>query len=253
MTKLPNNIDEAIAQAMEGTKTALQDGYTRLQIQIVVPDIELQAQSLAKQFIPALLEINTQLKVFFPDSGAAALARRDWQNVTFKIADLGTSRSPVDKKVEPEDQCFLLIAPSAVEVAQAEKLANLAGDRPVIMLIPKLEDVSIVGIGYAGRQLRERFIKTIESCYYIRSLGEAVLYRCYPSPWQVWLEENDQYKLITEKPEKPVGDEIDMILAKAISTAKTDNSISSSKTITAPPKRKGLLTEIQKFFRALSN
>ena len=253
MTKLPNDIDEAIAQAMEATKAALQDGYTRLQIEIVIPEIELQAQSLAKQFIPALLETDTQLKVFFPDTGAAALAKRDWQDATFKIEDIGTSRSPVDKKVEPEDQCFLLIAPSAVEVAQAEKLSNLAGDRPVVMLIPKLEDVSIVGIGYAARQLRERFIKTIESCYYIRSVGEATLYRCYPSPWQVWLEENGQYKLIAEEPEKPVGDRVDIILAEATATTKTDNSISSSETITAPPKRKGILAEIQKFLRALSN
>ena len=253
MTKLPNDINEAIVQGMEATKAALQDGYTRVQIEIVVPDIELQAQSLAKQFIPALLETSTKLKVFFPDSGAAALARRDWQDVTFKIEDLGTSRSPVDKKVEPEDQCFLLIAPSAIEVAQTEKLSNLAGDRPVIMLIPKLEDVSIVGIGYAARQLRERFIKTIESCYYIRSLGGAALYRCYPSPWQVWLEENGQYKLIAEQPEKPVGDEVDMILAKATGTAKTDNSISSSQTMNSSPKKKSLLTEIQKIFRALSN
>ena len=253
MTKLPNDINEAIAQAMEATKAALQDGYTRLQIEIVVPEIELQAQSLAKEFIPALLETTTQLKVFFPDTGAAALARRDWQDVTFKIEDIGTSRSPVDSRVEPEDQCFLLIAPSAVEVAQAEKLSNLAGDRPVVMLIPRLEDVSIVGIGYAARQLRERFIKTLESCYYIRSFGEGALYRCYPSPWQVWLEENGQYKLIAEQPEKPVGDQLDIILAKATGTAKTDKSTSSSETITAPPKRKGLLSEIQKFLRALSN
>ena len=256
MTKLPNDINEAIVQAMEATKAALGDGYTRLQVEIIVPEIELQAQSLAKQFIPILLETGTQLKVFFPDTGAAALARRDWQDVTFKIEDIGTSRSPVDKKVEPEDPCFLLIAPSAVEVAQAEKLSNLAGDRPVIMLIPRLEDVSIVGIGYAARQLRERFIKTLESCYYIRSFGEGALYRCYPSPWQVWLEENGQYKLIAEQPRKPLGDELDIILAEATGTAKTDDSVSpssSSETIATPPKRKGLLTEIQKFLRALSN
>ena len=49
MTKLPNDINEAIVQGMEATKAALQDGYTRVQIEIVVPDIELQAQSLAKQ------------------------------------------------------------------------------------------------------------------------------------------------------------------------------------------------------------
>lgn len=253
MTQLPNDLNEAIAQAMEATKAAINDGYTRLQIEIVVPDIELQAQTLAKQFIPALLEADTKLKVFFPDTGAAALARRDWQEVPFKIEDIGSSRSPVEAKVEAEDQCFLLIAPSAVEVAQAEKLSNLAGDRPVVILIPKLEDVSIVGIGYAARQLRERFIKTISSCYYIRPLEGAALYRCYPSPWQVWLTTDGQPQLIAEQPEKPVGDALEMILAKATGTATTDSATSFSEPTTSPPKRKGFLAEMQKFLRALSN
>lgn len=253
MTQLPNDLNEAIAQAMEATKAAINDGYTRLQIEIVVPDIELQAQTLAKQFIPALLEADTKLKVFFPDTGAAALARRDWQEVPFKIEDIGSGRSPVEAKVEPEDQCFLLIAPSAVEVAQAEKLCNLAGDRPVVILIPKLEDVSIVGIGYAARQLRERFIKTIASCYYIRPLEGAALYRCYPSPWQVWLTTDGQPQLIAEQPEKPVGDALEMILAKATGTATTDSATSFSEPTTSPPKRKGFLAEMQKFLRALSN
>ncbi|RQH40892.1 DUF1995 family protein, partial [Okeania hirsuta] len=47
MNKLPNDIDEALAQAIEATKIALQDGYSRIQIEIVIPEIELQAQSLA--------------------------------------------------------------------------------------------------------------------------------------------------------------------------------------------------------------
>ena len=98
MAKIPNDINEAIAQAMAATQAALQDGYKRLQIEIVVPDIELQAQSLAQQFIPALLEKGTQLKVFFPDTGAAALAKQDWPEASFKIEALGTSRYPVEKQ-----------------------------------------------------------------------------------------------------------------------------------------------------------
>ncbi|MGB3509478.1 MAG: DUF1995 family protein [Microcoleaceae cyanobacterium] len=255
MTQLPNDLNEAIAQAMEATKAAINDNYTRVQIEIVVPEIELQAQTLAQQFIPALLCEDTQLKVFFPDTGAAALARRDWQEVPFKVEDMGSSRSPIDKKVEPEDDCFLLIAPSAIEVAQAEKLCNLAGDRPVVILIPRLEDVSIVGIGYAARQLRERFLKTIESCYYLRILDGAALYRFYPNPWQVWLSENGQYKLIAERPDKPVGDALEMILNAATETATIDSSTSSSSSepTTSLPKRKGFLAEVQKFLRALSN
>jgi len=42
-----------------------------------------------------------------------------------------------------------------------------------------------VGIGYAARQLRERFLSILESCYYFRPLESAIVYRSYPSMWQV--------------------------------------------------------------------
>ncbi len=70
---------------------------------------------------------------------------------------------------------FLLVEPSAVEIAQVEQLCQAAGSRPVVLLAPRLEDAATVGIGYAARQLRERFIKTLESCYYIRPLEGAAL------------------------------------------------------------------------------
>lgn len=252
MTELPKDLNEAIAQAQEATKAALNEGYTRVQVELVIPEIELQAQAIAQQFIPALLEADTQLKVFFPDTGAAALARRDWAEVGFKIDDIGTSRSPVDNKVEPEDQQFLLICPSSIEVAQAEKLSNLAGDRPMVILLPKLEDISIVGIGYAARQLRERFINTIESCYYFRPLEGVIIYRCYPSLWQVWLEEDGEYKLIAERPEKPMGDTLELILAQT--TGQTTETSQADDSQSAPkPKKKGFLAEVQQFFRALSS
>ena len=95
------------------------------------------------------------LKVFFPDTGAAALARRDWGETPFKVADLGSSRTAVEDKIAPEDEQFLLVNPAAVEVAQVEKLYIAAAGRPVILLNPRLEDVATIGIGYAGRQLRD--------------------------------------------------------------------------------------------------
>lgn len=255
MTQLPKDLNEAIAQAREATNAALDDGYTRLQVELVIPEIELQAQALAQQFIPAILEPDTPLKVFFADTGAAALARRDWEEVPFTVTDLGTSRSPVDGRIEPEDGRFLLICPSSIEVAQAEKLSNLAGDRPMVMLLPRLEDVSIVGIGLAARQLRERFISKIQSCYYLRPGDGFTLFRCYPSPWQIWLEpEEGKYELIAELPEKPMGDTLDSILAKASGQA-TEAPDSDSADSQAAPKsnKKGFLAEMQKFFRALTS
>jgi hypothetical protein len=131
-----------------------------------------------------------------------------------------------------------------VEVAQVEKMANLAGDRPFILLNPQLEDVSIIGIGYAARQLRERFLGTIESCYYLRPLQGAAILRSYPSLWQVWLETNDEYQLIAEVPQRPAGEDLDQIIAKATSTGTTDEAV--------PTKKPGFLTNLQRFLNALS-
>ena len=247
MTQLPKDLNEAIAQSRIATAAALSDGITLLQVELVFPEIALQAQSITQQFLPEFEQIQSGVKVFFPDAGSAALARRDWGQTPFKITDLGSSRTAVEDKLAPEDQLFLLVNPAAVEVAQVEKLYIAAGDRPVILLNPRLEDVATIGIGYAGRQLRERFLNKIESCYYIRPLDSAALFRCYPQSWQVWIETNDEYELISETAQKPVGDDLERILAKALGT--TDpNSTAPAK----PLKKKSFLAELQTFLKALT-
>jgi hypothetical protein len=199
MTQLPTSIEEAVEQATQATQAALNDGYKLLQVELDFPEIELQAQAIAQQFIPAIEQSDLILKVFFPDTGAAALARRDWGETSFRVSDLGSSRSPIESRLQDDDGRFLVVSPAAVEVEQVEKLSRLA-------------DVAIIGIGYAARALRERFINTIESCYYLRPLeGDVVLYRCYPSLWEVWQEIDGEYQLITQEQTKPVGDQLDQI------------------------------------------
>lgn len=247
MAELPNTLDEAIAQAQNATKAALNDGYKLLQVELVFPEIALQAQSIAQQFIPFIQELGLQPTVFFPDAGAAALARRDWGETPFRVTDLGSSRSPVESRIKPEDQFFLVVSPAAVEVAQVEKLSTLAGDRPVLLLNPRLEDVATIGIGYAGRQLRDRFISNIQSCYYLRPLEGAALWRYYPGAWQVLLEESEgEYKQIAEQPQKPMGDDLDRILMQATAADEPTSGTSPQ------PKRKGFIAELQSFLRALS-
>ena len=239
MAELPKSLEEAIAQARGATQAALADGYFRLQVELLYP--ELNPMPVAIQFIPVLEQLGSQLKVFFPDAGAAALARRDWGDVPFKILDIGTGKVPVQQQIQPEDGVFLFIAPTAVEVALLEKLCEEAGDRPVVMLNPRLENAATIGIGYAGRQLRDRFLSTIESCYHLRPLEEAIVFRCYPSPWQVWLEKGDEYQLITELLKNPLGEELDQIL-----TRKTQPASSPA------PKKPGVLASLQRFLRTLS-
>lgn len=246
MTTIPQTLEETISQAKSALKVALDSGCNRITVDLVIPEIALKAQYLALEFAQLFQdEYGMGLKVLFPDTGAAALARREWGETKFMVTDIGSSRTPVDTKISDTDQIFLVVSPSAVEVALVERLCNLAIDRPVILLIPQLEDVSIVGIGYAARQLRERFISILESCYYFRPLEGAIVLRNYPHPWQVWQQsdEEQEYQLIAEVSQKPLGETLDRILAGQNEEKNNNNSTPSL----------GFFGSIKSFLKALNN
>ncbi len=236
MSDLPKSLEETIDQAIASTKAAIEDGITRLQVEMMIP--ELKQQPIAERFLSLFQDLGLQFKVLFPDAGAAALAKRDWNNPDFTIRGINEIQATVD----PDDEAILIVNPSAVEVQDVEKLCNEAQDCPVIILNPTLEDVSIVGIGYAARQLRERFLSTLTSCYYYRPMPDAAVLRRHPGGWQVWQEEGDQYELKAELPERPSSETLEKILYGS----------DESETSTAPKPKKSLLGEVQKFLRALS-
>jgi len=244
MAELPNSLEEAIIQSRLATQAALADGYTRIQVELLFPD--LKHISVAAQFLPVFAEYESRLKVFFADAGSAALARRDWADTAVKILDIGTARAGgLETKIQPEDEIFLFVAPTAVEVGNLEKLCEAIGHRPVVMLNPRLEDAGVVGIGYAARQTRQRFISTIESCYYLRPVDdETAVFRSYPGQWEVWLETKGQYQRIAELPKKPAGDELDLILMQGQPQSPTEM---------IPGKKPSLFKGLQRFFKALSS
>ncbi|MBV6623716.1 MAG: DUF1995 family protein [Rivularia sp. (in: Bacteria)] len=243
MSELPKTLEDAIVQARAATEAALADGYTRLQVELLFP--ELKALPAAQQFLPAFDEYGDKLKIFFADAGSAALARRDWDEVPFQLLDIGTGRmTSIQSKVQPEDEIFLFVQPSSVEVPQLEKLCEIIGEqRPFVMFAPRLEDSSIVGIGYAARQTRQRFINTIESCYYLRPIfEEAAVFRCYPGLWEVWVEKNGDYEKVAELPNKPSGDELDAIISGGDSQAEGETVAATGKSV---------FRGLQRFVRAL--
>lgn len=235
MVSLPDTLEVAIAQSVEATQRAIASGRNRLQIEYLFP--ELKPMPVAKQYLDLLEQqipdLGSQVKVFFADAGAAALARRDWGETPYRIYGLDELLEPV----QPEDDAFVIVAPTPVEIAIVEKITTQSDTRPCIFLNPKFQDVAIIGIGYAGRQLRERFLSTLESCYCLRPLDQGAVFRAYPQPWQVWWEVEEEYKLLSETPERPTGEELDQIIAQAFP---------------AQTKKGGLLQELQQFLKALS-
>ena len=231
---LPNTLEEAIAQAQQATTAAIGDGYRRIQVDLLFP--ELKIMPVAEQFLPTFEHLGAQFRVYFPDAGSAALARRDWGEKPYAIRGINDMKA----EMQPDEQAFLFVQPSSVEVLDVEKLCQEAMDRPVVMLNPNLEDVAIIGIGYAGRQLRDRFLSTFESCYYLRPIEGAAVFRAYPGLWQVWQEKEGIYELVAEETQRPAGEALDRILMGA------------GDTVAVQPPRRGLLSSLQQFLRALS-
>jgi len=215
---LPNSLEETILQAKAATQLALESGARRIQVELVIPEIALQAQALALDFASIFDSYGSGLRVIFPDTGAAMLARRDWGETVFQLGDLGSRFIPIENKIKPEDEAFLVVCPSSVEM----------------------------GIGYAARQLRERFLSTLESCYYFRPLESAIVYRSYPSLWQVWLEKEDGYELISEQSTKPMGEALENLILKASSNTPNDSSNPANKA-----KKSGLFATMGRFLKAL--
>lgn len=237
MPELPNTLEEAIEQAKTATRAALADGYTRLQVELQFP--ELKMLPVAQQFVPAFENLGSQLRVYFPDAGAAALARRDWGEQPFTIRGIRDLKA----EIQSDDKLILFVEPSSVEVQEVEQLCQTAMDRPVVLLNPRMEDIVTIGIGVAGRQLRERFLNTFESCYYLQPREGAAIFRAYPDAWQVWVEKDAEsnYELVSETPQKPNGEALEQILMSV-----------SGASDAVQPRKKGLLASMQEFLRALT-
>ena len=243
MSELPQSLEAAVEQAKEATRAAIQAGVPRILIDINIP--ELKILPIAEQFYPVLEELGLQFKVYFPDAGAAALAKRDWQSPDFSIRGINEAKGRVDA----DDEAFLIIEPSSVEVNDVEEFCNEVTGRYVVMLNPKLEDIATIGIGYAGRQLRERFLSTLETCYYLQPLEGATVLRIYPGLWQVWGETaNDDYELLGEFPRKPSGEAIANLFADEI----PEGAEGTPGAAPNRPKKGGVFAELGQFIRALT-
>ncbi|MEM9156645.1 MAG: DUF1995 family protein [Cyanobacteria bacterium J06642_2] len=239
---LPDDLADAQAQALEGVRAALAAGYSRLQVDILVPEIkpDVLAQPFAEAFEPPFAFL-------FADAGAAALAKRNWNAADWTIAGVNQG------DLLPAETAIVFAAPTVVEMGVVEALCVARGEAiptvkrkgddtkgrertPILLLNPQLQDAATVGIGLAGRQLRERFISTLEPCYFLQAFGAGAMMRQYPHPWTVWiLNKNDEYELLETCKRKPTGEDLAKMFAKA--------------TNSGPP----LLGDLVRFIKALGS
>ena len=226
---LPDNLEDATEQAIAATHQAIADGGNRIIADLRFP--ELKASPIAYEFAKSFIQIyGKEWQAIFSDAGAAALAKRDWADLDVSVRGVNEGR----RAIREEDKAFLLIEPTSIEVEMVEKLVQLAGDRPFVMLNPRLEN-SEVGLGLAARQMRDRFLSTFETAYYIKPLELGALWRCYPQTWQVWQQTDEGMQPMAEVAQRPSSDDIDRLFQ--VKTGKQSGSF---------------LGRLQQFFNALS-
>lgn len=159
------------------------------------------------------------LRIYFPDEGSAALARRDWSTQVPPCVQF-SSCGGVQVADVSKDAIIIFFCPRASEAEYVEeilyKLEEVRGDelQMSIMVNPLLVDMGVTGFGMAGRRLRERLIDGLIPAYYLRTLQWGALTRVWPQLFTVWQEDENVdggYRMIKAMDRLPSNPEVEDI------------------------------------------
>ncbi|KAL7459193.1 hypothetical protein ACHAWC_010924 [Mediolabrus comicus] len=160
-----------------------------------------------------------KVRIYFPDEGSAALARRDWKSEVPSCVEF-SSCGGVQVADTSKDAVILFFCPRASEAEFVEeilyKMEEMRGDQLMltVMVNPLLVDMGVTGFGMAGRRLRERLIDGLVPAYYLRTLQWGALTRVWPQLFTVWQEDENEssgYRLIKAMDRLPSNPEVEDI------------------------------------------
>lgn len=166
-------------------------------------------------------------RIYFPDEGNAALARRDWMTPKnggpplvppcVEFSSCGGVQTQNDLS---QDQIIFFFCPKASESEYVEEILQRTENQPnstlqlSVLVNPILVDMGVTGFGMAGRLLRERLIDPLPYAYYLRTLQWGALTRVWPRDFSVWQEDENAdggYRLIRTLPQLPSNPEVEDI------------------------------------------
>ncbi|KAG6586355.1 Adenylate kinase 5, chloroplastic, partial [Cucurbita argyrosperma subsp. sororia] len=234
---------------LEGTKRAVKDGRTRLKVEINIPELNPEMDVYR---IGTLMELIRTIALSFADDGKRVkvciqgsmgegalsgmplqlagtrkiLEYMDWGEYgalgTFvKIGSIGA------KEVDEQDDMFILVAPqNAVGnciIDDMKAMTDAAGDRPVILVNPRLKDLpGSSGIMQTmGRDKRLEYAASFQICYFFRLLYYAgtqypimgALRMSHPYGYELYRRVDEpsgkeRYVLLSKYPTRPSTDDI---------------------------------------------
>lgn len=178
------------------------------------------------EFLPYKYE-GPKLRIYFPDEGSAALARRDWnptspnaeENIVPPCVEF-SSCGGVQMQDTSDDVLIMFFCPKASEAEFVEEILIQSEEKLAeqlklsVFVNPLLVDMGVTGFGMAGRMLRERLIDQLTPTYYLRTLAWGALTRKYPDQFTVWQEDAEcdgGYRMIKSLTRLPSNPEVEDI------------------------------------------
>ncbi|XP_062194929.1 probable adenylate kinase 5, chloroplastic isoform X1 [Phragmites australis] len=234
---------------VQATKRAVEDKKTRLQININIPELNPEMDVYR---IGTLMELVRELSLSFADDGKCvkvcvqgSMGQGAFAGIPLQLAgtrkilefmdwgDYGAKGTFINigavgaSEVDKEDDMFILIAPqNAVGnciIDDMRAMTDAAGDRPVILVNPRLKDMpgSSGVMQTMGRDMRLKYAASFETCYSFRLLFYAgsfypimgALRMAYPNKYEIYRRVDEpngkeKYVFIAEFTENPTPDDI---------------------------------------------
>uniref|UniRef100_A0A453N490 adenylate kinase n=1 Tax=Aegilops tauschii subsp. strangulata TaxID=200361 RepID=A0A453N490_AEGTS len=233
---------------IQATKRAIEDKKTRLQIDINIPELNPEMDVYR---IGTLMELVRDLSLTFADDGKrvkvcvqGSMGQGAFAGIPLQLAgtrkilefmdwgDYGAMGAFINigavgaSEVDKEDDMFVLIAPqNAVGnciIDDMRAMTDAAGDRPVILVNPRLKDMPASSgvMQTMGRDVRLQYAASFETCYSFRLLFYAgtfypimgALRMAYPNKYEIFRRvdepNGEKYDLLAEFTGNPTADDI---------------------------------------------
>ena len=221
-TELPNDVADSARLAAEACRNYYVSSPLGIRASVIFDASKndetftrLKSSSeFAQEFVTSLSTINfgidgsdnknNLVRVYFPDEGSSALAKRDWvvpPNVNF--SSLGRFEIIDTSK----DNLAIFYCPKASEAETVElflsKLETNENNRhnQAIFVNANLINMGVTGLGLTSRLLRERLLDDLEEVYCLKQLPWGALTRCWPREFTLWQQDEtkeDGYRKIKQ-------------------------------------------------------
>lgn len=222
---VPTSMEAAVVQALLASISVMKAGCGRFRIDVDTTGGD-ETYTTLKNSVPFTrvfakgLIVNgfSQVRLIFPDVGAAALATRDWAGEDGHVtSSFGRSAPEIDES----DDVVVCLAPASSEIEQLRTLSEKTAELglPLILINPSVKSPGGENLGSLGAYAinLSEFLRTFEYAYYLRTLDWGVILRNYPSGFGIYQQgaRPGKYELLETVSSVPSGLTLEQIYLKA--------------------------------------